>query len=78
MDCDRPPLSGYIDFEIERKCGRLSGTTSKLYFNDKVVGEIDENNLVHWNSSVTLDDLKSAIQSQLDFTRWQVNQYKDE
>lgn len=72
MDCDKPP-QGYVDFEFERKCGRLSGPVTKLYVNNKEVGEIDENNRVHWHS-VTLDDLKGAIQSQLDFTRWQVNQ----
>lgn len=78
MDCDKPPQI-YIDFELERKCGRLSSDYSGyLRIEDKIVGEIDKNNVVHWNSSVTMDDLKKAIQSQLDYTRWQANRMMEE
>jgi hypothetical protein len=73
--------AGMISFDEERAKGNLHnplpGSLTMCGPNGcKVVGQFDENNVIHWNDSVTLDDLKAAIQSQSDYTMWQVNQYR--
>ena len=70
--------SGFISWDEMRAKGHLDTYPGSLMFCDdlyncRAMGQYDAENRITWDESVSMDDLKVALQGLLDMQRYQSN-----